>query len=628
VDPVSVQPLRHGPVLHADGTVTFRVWAPNAQDVAVVNGADRFALQPIGDGWFAVRLGRFTDDRYAFSLDGGDPRPDPASLRQPDGVHEASGLVDRSAFTWSPDEDGWQPTPLASAVIYELHVGTFTPEGTFEAAREHLADLADLGVTHVEVMPVAAFNGPRGWGYDGVAWYAVHEPYGGPEAFAAFVDACHRHGLAVILDVVYNHFGPSGSYHDEFGPYVTARHTTPWGPAINLDDEGADAVRSFIVDNARMWLADFHVDGLRLDAVHALVDGSAVHILERLSATVDRLSEQVGRRLALIAESDRQDPRTVAPRPAGGRGLNAQWLDDLHHALHVAVTGEREGYYTDYTGLPDLATAWTEGFVYGGRRSQFRDRTVGAPLPDHVSARHYIGCIQNHDQIGNRATGDRLTTGVDEARVRFAIALLCLSPTVPMLFMGEEYGETRPFQFFTSHPEAWLADAVRAGRREEFAAFTAFAEAEVPDPQAIETFAASTLDRAAAATPAGEDRRRLWHDLLALRRTVRALATGDRRLVERLVVTADRLVVRRDDPADVAPVVIAASKRDATIDLPTDDGPWRVRWSSTAAAYGGDGTDIIVAAGTDPPTCAVPAWSVSVLELDDIASSYGTPVRG
>ena len=512
MDTVDVQPLRHGPVLHADGTVTFRAWAPRAQDVAVVNGTDRYVLEPIGDGWYATRIHRFADDRYAYSLDGGDPRPDPASLRQPDGVHGASALVERGSFAWSAGEEAWQPTPLASAVIYELHIGTFTREGTFAAACEHLADLAALGVTHIEVMPVAAFNGPRGWGYDGVAWYAVHEPYGGPEAFAAFVDACHRHSLAVILDVVYNHFGPSGSYHEEFGPYVTDRHTTPWGAAINLDDEGADAVRSFIVDNARMWLADFHVDGLRLDAVHALVDGSAVHILERLSATVDRLAEQVGRPLALIAESDRQDPRTVAPRPAGGRGLDAQWLDDLHHALHVTVTGEREGYYTDYTGLPDLATAWTDGFVYGGRRSQFRDRTVGAPLPDHVSARHYVACIQNHDQIGNRPTGDRLNATVDGTRVRFAIALLCLSPTVPMLFMGEEYGETRPFQFFTSHPESWLADAVRTGRREEFAAFAAFADAEVPDPQALETFEASTLDHTAASTAAGEARRFAFRD--------------------------------------------------------------------------------------------------------------------
>ena len=608
-----VHPLRHGPIVHGDGTVAFRVWAPRAATVEVVRGPDRVGLDPTGDGWFVARLDGRAGDRYAFSLDGGDPRPDPASLHQPEGVHAPSALVDRD-FDWSDDERRWQPMPLASAVIYELHVGTFTDPGTFEAASAHLADLAALGVTHVEVMPVAAFNGPRGWGYDGVCWYAVHEAYGGPTAFATFVDACHRHGLAVILDVVYNHFGPSGSYHAEFGPYLTDRHTTPWGPAINLDDEGADEVRAFIVDNACMWLADFHVDGLRLDAVHALVDGSAVHILERLSATVGRLAEQVGRPLALIAESERQDPRTVAPRVVGGRGLTAQWLDDLHHSLHVAVTHERDGYYADYTGLPDLATAWTDGFVFGGRRSRVRDRTVGAPLPDHVSSRHFVACIQNHDQIGNRAVGDRLTTIADPQRVRFAIALLCLSPTVPMLFMGEEYGETRPFRFFTSHPEDWLAKAVRRGRREEFAAFADFAGMQVPDPQAVETFDASILERSAAAAPDGEARRRLWTDLLALRRTVPALATGDRRLVRPLHVTSTHLAIERDGPDAAPPVIVVAGAdgRRTTITVPVD-GAWNAMWSSAAAGYGGSGSPVEVDTDSHGVMCTVPSWTVALL---------------
>ena len=613
-----VHPLRHGPVVHDDGTVTFRVWAPRADQVEVVLDGRRAALTAGGDGWFAGRLPAPTDRRYAFRLDGGDPRPDPASQRQPDGVHASSAIVDR-AFDWSDAENNWQPTPLANAVVYELHVGTFTDAGTFDAATRHLADLADVGITHVEVMPVAAFNGASGWGYDGVCWYAVHEAYGGPAAFAAFVDACHRHGLAVLLDVVYNHFGPSGSYHAEFGPYLTEAHSTPWGSAINLDEAGADAVRAFIVDNARMWLADFHVDGLRLDAVHALHDGSAIHILEQLSASVDRLAEQVGRPLALIAESDLQDPRTVAPRAAGGRGLDAQWLDDLHHALHVTATDEHDGYYADYAGLPDVATAWTDAFVYGGRWSAVRQRTVGSRLPDDVSGRRFVACVQNHDQIGNRALGDRLTTLVDADRIRFAVALLCLSPTVPMLFMGEEYGETRPFLYFSSHPENRLAGAVRTGRREEFAAFAAFSRTEVPDPQAAETFAASTLDRDAAATPDGEARLRLWTDLLALRRTVPALATGDRRLVRALHVTPTQLVVERVGPDGAAAVVVVANAdgRAATITLPTA-GDRAVRWSSAAASYGGPGTPVTVAPDDDVVACTVPSWSVALLTPADV----------
>ncbi len=607
-------PLRHGPVLHSDGTVTFRVWAPHAQRVEVVIDDRREPLEPIARGWHRTRTAAGAGARYAFSLDGGPPRPDPSSLRQPDGVHGASALLDRSSFTWSSAETRWQPTPLTSAVIYELHVGTFTPDGTFAAAAEHLASLADLGVTHVEVMPIGSFNGVRGWGYDSVAWYAVHEPYGGPTAFAAFVDACHRHGLAVILDVVYNHFGPSGSYHAEFGPYQTPLHDTSWGPAINFDDAGADAVRAFVVDNASMWLADFHVDGLRLDAVHAMHDNSASHILVELSAEVDRLSEQVGRPLALIAESDRQDPATVLPRPAGGFGMTAQWLDDLHHAIHVAITGEQDGYYADYAGLPDVARSYERGFVYDGRWSEHRQRTVGAPVPETVSGRHFVGCVQNHDQIGNRARGRRLTDLVDPGRVRFAIALLCLSPTVPMLFMGEEYGETNPFLFFSDHPEEWLADAVRSGRREEFAAFVEFAGSQVPDPQDDATFRASVLDHARAATPEGLARRRLWTDLLALRRSVPALSTGNRRLIRRLPAAPTQMAVLRDGPAGAAAAIIVANADvdPSTAPVPAD-GAWAVTWSSTASRYGGAGAPVTIERDADGLRVALPGWSVAVM---------------
>lgn len=607
--------LRHGPLLHDDGSVTFRVWAPRADTVEVVLDDHRVPLTTDGNGWHRARIDDVADEaRYAFSLDGGPPRPDPASLHQPGGVHAPSALVDRAAFAWPDDEASWRPTPPADAVIYELHIGTFTADGTFAAATDHLAALADLGVTHVEVMPVAAFNGERGWGYDGVCWYAVHEPYGGPAAFAAFVAGCHAHGLGVILDVVYNHFGPSGSYHAEFGPYLTDRHTTPWGSAINLDDDGANEVRAFIVDNTRMWLADFHVDGLRLDAVHALHDASDQHILAELSAAADQLGDDLGRDIALIAESDQQDPTTVLPRAAGGMGMTAQWLDDLHHALHVTVAGEDDGYYADYTGLADVAAAYERGFVYDGRWSQFRQRDVGTPLPEHMSGRQLVACVQNHDQIGNRALGERLTTLVDADRMRFAIALLCLAPTVPMLFMGEEYGETNPFLFFSSHPEQWLADAVRTGRRAEFAAFSAFGQAQVPDPQHPATHTASVLDRTQTDTTHGLARRQLWTDLLALRRSTPALATGDRTLVKPLHVSSTQLAIRRDGPDGAPPVIIVANAEDqtATIEIPTSDD-WAVCWSSTDPAYGGPGAAVTLGDGDGSVHCTAAPWSVAVV---------------
>jgi maltooligosyltrehalose trehalohydrolase len=609
-------PLRHGPALHDDGTITFRVWAPYRQQVDLIrDGHEPVAMTPRPHGWHSTRVPGGAGDRYAFSLDGGDPRPDPATQRQPDGVHAPGEVVDRAAFRWSDGESRWRPPQLSSAVIYELHIGTFTPEGTFDAAVAHLAGLRHVGVTHIEVMPVAAFNGPHGWGYDGVCWYAVHEPYGGPHAFARFVDACHRADLAVILDVVYNHFGPSGSYHGEFGPYLTDRYSTPWGSAINFDHDGADAVRAFVVDNALMWLADFHVDGLRLDAVHALHDGTATPILRELSTAVDRLSEQVGRPLALIAESDQGDPRTVLPRPAGGMGLAAQWLDDLHHAIHVTVTGERDAYYADYEGLPEVVAAYARGFVFDGRWSDYRQRTVGTPLPDGVSGRRLVACIQNHDQVGNRAFGRRLTVLADDDRVRFAIGLLGVAPTVPMLFMGDEYGATTPFLYFSSHPEPELAEAIRAGRRAEFSAFTAFKGDEVPDPQDPEVLARSTLDRQAAGTPAAQARRRLWRDVLRLRRTAPALATGDRRMVRPLHTGSHQMAVLRDDPAGAAPLVIVANAGDdpagVTFTLP---GTWRTRWACTDPVYGGHGTPVGLEHGDEGVRCSMPPWCVAVLE--------------
>jgi maltooligosyltrehalose trehalohydrolase len=560
----------HGTTVHGDGTVTFRVWAPHAKEAALDLDGTRLPMQPRPHGWHEVRTRAEHGQDYGFRLDGGQLRPDPASRWQPSGVHEASRILDPRGFR---RHRGFRAVPLASAVLYELHIGTFTPEGTFDAAIGHLGALRDLGVTHVEVMPVNAFSGPHGWGYDGVAWYAVHEPYGGPEAFARFVDACHEHDLGVVLDVVYNHLGPSGNYLPEFGPYHTGHYRTPWGEALNLDGEDSDPVRSFIIGNALYWLRDLGVDALRLDAVHGLIDGGAVHILAALHDAVAALAVAEGRPLQLIAETDRCDPLTITPRAAGGAGMDAQWADDLHHAIHTAVTGERDGYYVDYGGLPDVAEQYRRGFLYDGRFSVYRRHTVGAPLGD-VPGHRLVTCVQNHDQVGNRAAGDRLTTLVDPAMVEIAVVLLCASPTTPMLFMGEEYGETQPFQYFTSHPEPELADAVRTGRREEFAAFSSFLAAEVPDPQDPATLRRSRLRWERADTPEGARRRELWRRLLDLRRQHPALGNGRRDLVEILAVDAERLaVVRRADDGSAVLVVANLGDVEWLLDLP--DARWR-----------------------------------------------------
>ncbi|CAN5141584.1 malto-oligosyltrehalose trehalohydrolase [soil metagenome] len=580
----------HGPLPHGDGTVTFRVWAPRAARVHLVLDDAEHALEPAAPGWFARRLTAAGGDRYGFRLDGGPLRPDPASLRQPDGVHQPSALVDSSAFAWSAAEATWRPPPLAGAVVYELHVGTFTADGTFTAAVAHLDALAELGVTHVEVMPVNAFNGVRNWGYDGVGWYAVHEGYGGPEGLAGFVDACHRTGLAVLLDVVHNHLGPSGNYLPEFGPYLLDGRASAWGQGVNLDGPGSDAVRAFVIGNALAWLERYHLDGLRLDAVHALLDTSAVPVLAELAGAVDALSVRRRKPHLLIAESDRNDPQTVRPRLVGGLGLDGQWADDLHHAIHTAVTRERDGYYGDFSGLPDVARAYRRGFVYDGERySPYRQRHVGAPLPDDVSGHRLVACVQNHDQVGNRAAGDRLTALVGADLARVALLLLCAAPHTPLLFMGEEYGETRPFQFFTAHPEPDLAEAVRAGRREEFAAFESW-QGQVPDPQDVATQQRSTLDRDMATTAAGHARLALVGDLIRARRAHDALGNGRRDLVE--TVRADDEVLAVIRSSEVSPPVMVVANlgaRAARIGVPIA-AAWTPLLDTAEITYGGDGT--------------------------------------
>jgi maltooligosyltrehalose trehalohydrolase len=470
----------------------FRVWAPRAEQLAVMVLGRSVPMVPAAQGWWVAEVEPAgAGDDYAFSLDDSPPRPDPRSGWQPQGVHAPSRLVDHAAFRWS--DSGFQARPLPAAVIYELHVGSFTTPGTFEAAIARLGHLAELGITHVELMPIADFPGRFGWGYDGVALFAPRHAYGGPEGLKRLVDACHARGLGVVLDVVYNHLGPSGNYLPQFGPYFSERHSTPWGPTLNFDGPHSDEVRRFVCDNALGWLRDYHVDGLRLDAVHALVDTSAIHLLEQLSAEVEALMAHLGRRLVLIAESNLNDPRIVRPREIGGYGLDAQWSDDFHHALHTVLTGERIGYYCDFGTIADLATALKSAYVYAGERSAFRLRRHGRPASG-LSAHRFLGYAQTHDQVGNRAQGDRLIHQCGIQRARLAAGLVLTAPFVPLIFQGEEFGASAPFPYFADFAEdPALSRAVSEGRRSEFAPF-GWKPEDIPDPAALETFTHSKLD--------------------------------------------------------------------------------------------------------------------------------------
>jgi len=503
----------------------FRVWAPRAEKVDVVLGGAHHPLAgPDELGWYEAEVeGAGPGDDYGFSLDGGDARPDPRSPWQPHGVNGLSRLLDHGAFRWTDGE--WAGgVPLAESVIYELHVDTFSPEETYEGAIPKLDHLVELGVTTVELLPVAEYPGRWGWGYDGVDLYAPNSTDGGPEGLKALVDACHARGLAVIFDVVYNHLGPAGNYLGEYGPYFTDRYGTPWGEAVNLDGTDSDPVREFVLDNALMWLRDYHADGLRLDAVHAIVDTSATHILEELSVLVDQLEAEVGAAKVLIAESDLNDPRVVRERAGGGLGIDAQWSDDFHHALHAALTGERAGYYAEFGSLAQLAKALRQAFVFDGCWSPHRRRRHGR-TPTGLPASRFLAYLQNHDQVGNRATGERSSMLLSDGLLKVAAALILLGPSVPMLFHGEEWGASTPFLYFTDHEDPELGKAVTEGRRREFASF-GWTPDDVPDPQDPETFRRSKLDwEEVARSPHRELLE--WHRrLIGIRRSTPALTDG------------------------------------------------------------------------------------------------------
>ncbi len=502
----------------------FEVWAPRARSVEVKIGENRFPLHKRPRGWWSTDEAAEPGTDYLFIVNGEEPAvPDPRSLWQPNGVHKASRVLDHAAFAWTDTQ--WQAPPLAGAILYELHIGTFTPEGTLAAAESRLDYLKELGVTHLELMPVAAFNGDWGWGYDGVDFYAPHSAYGGPGALKHFINACHGKGLAVLLDVVYNHFGPVGNYVSKFAPYLTSCHSTPWGDAVNLEEAESDGVRRFLIDNALMWLRDYHFDGLRLDAVHAFIDRSAIHFLEQLADEVRVLEARLAKRFVLIAESDLNDPRLVRAKEAGGFGLDAHWSDDFHHALFAVLTGENQGYYEDFGSLADLAKALRNVYVYDGNYSVFRKRNHGRPAIGLPGSR-FVGCIQNHDQVGNRAKGERISHFVNLGRTKIAAALVLTSPFIPLLFQGEEFAASSPFQYFTHYEDPEFGRLVTEGRKREFEGF-GWSPDQIPDPQDKKTFERSKLNWGELEKPVHAEVMQWYKDLIRLRRTSSDLADGN-----------------------------------------------------------------------------------------------------
>ncbi len=566
-------------------TERFEVWAPRAQRVDLVLADRRIEMAPEGGGWFAIEADAQPGDDYRFALDGGDPLPDPRSPWQPEGPQGASRVVDHDSFLWQ--DEHWKGLQLPGAVIYELHVGTFTPDGTFDAAIDRLPHLLELGVTAIELLPVAEFSGRHGWGYDGVDLFAPHHAYGGPDGLKRFVDACHAQGLGVIMDVVYNHLGPSGNYLGQFGPYFTDRYATPWGEAVNFDGAGSSAVRAFFIENALMWLDDYHCDGLRLDAVHAILDSSALHILEEIAIAVEKLSNHLGRQLFLVAESDLNDPRIVQRREAGGYGMDAQWSDDFHHALHALVTGETNGYYSDFGDVEHLAVALEQAFVYGGQYSAFRDRVHGRP-PVGIPGKRFLAYIQNHDQIGNRARGDRLSALVPPELLKVASALVFTSPFVPMLFQGEEWGATTPFLYFTDHPDPELGRAVSEGRKTEFESF-GWDPASIPDPQDPNTYERSKLDwQEAEVSPHAELLE--WHrELIRLRKRFPELSDCDLDGVTTFFDEDQRALIMQRGA-----ITVACNFSDGEVDVPAERS---------------DSTQLLMTSGDQPH------WSQETLTL-------------
>ena len=575
-----------GAHFHQGTGTRFTVWAPAAEsvEVAIEGGDEAIGLQKDAAGYWTgnsaeVRAGA----RYWYVLNGAKKLPDPASLSQPEGVHKASEVIDHSTFQWT-DRD-WKGLEMKDLIIYELHIGTFTEAGTFDAAIERIQELLDLGITAIEIMPIAQFAGDRNWGYDGVFPFAVQNSYGGAEGFKRLVNALHEAGLEVILDVVYNHFGPEGNYTNEFGPYFTGKNRTPWGTSLNFDDEHSDHVRNFFIQNALMWLRDLHVDALRLDAVHAILDTGAKHFLQELVEKVRQLSANTGRKYLLIAESDLSDRRLIDPIEKGGYGLDGQWMDDLHHAIHTRLTGETDGYYMDFSRPDHLVKALRNSFVYNGTYSEYRKRTVGNDATDSPSSQ-FVVCIQNHDQVGNRMLGERLTQLVPFDMLKVAAGIYLLSPYVPMLFMGEEYGEESPFLYFVSHTDGELVEAVRKGRREEFASFAW--KGEAPDPQSAETFLRSKLQRTYERNGNQRALREFYKELIRIRRNEPAMIAAGKRHLEASLSNGDKvlhMVHSGADPQLYALFNMSGEVQEITL---LKMGGWNILLDSADHRWGGD----------------------------------------
>ena len=572
--------------------VTFRVWAPRCRSVdVVVDGRAIEALTAREGGLFEVTLeGLAEGARYKYRLDATRYRPDPASRFQPEGVHGPSVVVDPNRFVWTDQE--FAGHALGDLVLYELHVGAFTPPGTFEAIVPHLARLVELGVTAVELMPIAEFPGSRNWGYDGVHLWAPQSTYGGPRGLRRLVDACHARGLSVFLDVVYNHLGPEGNYLAEFGPYFADRTQTAWGPAVNYDGTGSDGARRHVIENGRMWVSEFHIDGFRLDAIHAIYDTSPVHVLTEFAEAARSEAARLGRPVHVIAESHDNDRKLVLPTSAGGLGLDAVWSDDFHHALHRRLTGESMSYYVDFGAEQHLERAIAEGFVYQGEPSEYFGRPRGTPSSD-LAGDHFVIFLQNHDQVGNRPQGERLGTLVPFEAVKLAVSLMFVTPSIPLLFMGEEYGETARFQFFSSFLDKNLAEAVRKGRTEEMTRWDW--RGPISDPNAPNTFVSSRLNHSLAGAPRHRGLREFYRRWLTLRRTHPALGTRHKQLtqVSREADGAVLVVTRATPDGDEVKLVANLTSKTQALTLEAPD--WRVLIDSDAETFAGTNTAVPLA---------------------------------
>lgn len=571
-----------------EGRCQFCVWAPLVQrvEVRIVSPKERDISLEQGKGYHQASAEKVEPGSlYFYRLDGQKERPDPASRFQPQDVHGPSQVVDPD-FPWK--DKSWLGLPLQDYILYELHVGTFTPAGTLEAIIAHLDELQDLGITAVELMPVAQFPGNRNWGYDGVYPFAVQSSYGGPAGLKKLVNACHQQGLAVVLDVIYNHLGPEGNYLRDFGPYFTDRYQTPWGQAINFDGPHSDEVRRFFIENALYWIREFHIDALRLDALHAIFDSSAQPFLQELATHVHMEGKRMDRRVYLFAESDRNDSRFIRHPDRGGYGLDVHWNDDFHHALHTLLTGEHAGYYLDFGSLQDLAKAYEEGFIYSGQHSPYRQRRHGSSSHD-LPAYRFVVFAQNHDQVGNRMLGERLSTLVPLAGLKLAAGAILLSPFIPLLFMGEEYGERAPFLYFISHSDPALVEAVRRGRREEFSAFRW--QENFPDPQEEETFRASKLQRELRFQGHHRMLRAFYKELIRLRKTLAPLAFLSKEQME-IVSSEDEktILLRRWKEEEEVFMVFNFSPSETRVDLPVPAGPWRKQFDSEDERWYGNGS--------------------------------------